>query len=76
MITRELYLTVGLAESASGRTELRILKVLDRGEIEEVAWTGYSDASLLLEEAGSLIDAILFHWLARFGQPTIPVATG
>ena len=39
--------------------------------------TGFSDASSLLEEAVSLIDAMLFHWLmiVSVAAPT-PGATG
>jgi hypothetical protein len=76
MITRSTLISLWIAEFDDGRYSVDLRRSQPEHSYEPILQTMYSDSSLCLEELGSCIDGMLFHWLTMGPGPRILGATG
>ncbi len=76
MITRSTLVSLWIAEFDDGRLSVDLRASQPDHSHEPILQTMYSDSSLCLEELGSCLDGMLFHWLMTGPVPQIPGATG
>ncbi len=76
MIAESVLFSINLHQMFDGTTWASIMRTNDDGSEYVMEQTGYSSASLCLEEASSLIDAMLFTWLAVNRPTTMDGVTG